>query len=62
MDPEKKKHLIRIISQVVVAALGIFLVYAWGLNRDHNTIDNVGFCLSMLLLIAVFYMVNRKYR
>ena len=62
MDPEKNKRLIRIISQVASAGVGIFLVYAWGLNREHTTIDNIGFCASMLLVVAVFYMINRKYR
>jgi len=62
MDTEQKKRMVRIISQVASAGVGIFLLYAWGLNREHTTIDNIGFCASMLLVVVVFYFINRKYR
>ena len=62
MDPEQKNRIVKIISQVVLAVIGIALVYAWGLNRDHNTFANVGFCGSMVLILVVYFLVNRKYR
>ena len=62
MDPEQRKRMLRIISQVVMAVIGIALVYAWGLNRDHTKLANVGFCASMLLVLAVYFLVSRKYR
>lgn len=62
MEPEQKKRLLKIISQVVLAVIGISLVYAWGLNRDHTTFANVGFCASMLLILVVYFLLTRKYR
>ncbi len=62
MDPEQKKRMLRIISQVVMAIIGIALVYAWGLNREHTKLDNVGFCASMLLVLVVYFLVSKKFR
>jgi uncharacterized membrane protein len=62
MEPEQKNRIVKIISQVVLAIIGISLVYAWGLNREHTSFANVGFCASMILILAVYFLVNRKYR